>query len=158
MKIIAFSDTHRRYDRVDKLFEKTHLYADLYVFLGDGIDDIENVSYLYPNKKIKAVAGNCDFSSMEKLVDVIDCGEHKLFITHGHVQRVKWSLDELWSSAKQNGCDLALFGHTHEKHCEYRDGIYLVNPGSLGKPQYGDPSYASIDLLPSGILVNHCLL
>ncbi len=157
MKIIAFSDSHRHYDRVHTLFDKTHLYADLYVFLGDGLDDLENMLYVYPEKKIKAVAGNCDFGHMEKLVDIIDCGNgHKALITHGHIQRVKWSLDELYRTAKDNGCDIALFGHTHEKKCQYRDGIYLVNPGSLGNPHDGgEPSYAVIDLLPNGILVNH---
>ncbi len=155
MTVVAFSDTHRHYDRVHTLFEKTHLNTDLYIFLGDGVDDLEHMLYLYPNKKIRAVAGNCDFASMEKLTDVVDCGGHRLYITHGHVQRVKYGLDELYLNAKRNSCDLALFGHTHERCCEYRDGVYLVNPGSLGKPTYGEPSYAVIQLLKEGILVKH---
>ncbi len=157
MTVVAFSDSHRRYDRVHELFEKTHRTADLYIFLGDGISDIEDMLYLYPEKKILAVAGNCDYGSMEKFVGVTEGDRgHRIFYSHGHIQRVKWSLDELHRAAKENCCDLALFGHTHIKHCEYRDGIYLVNPGSLGNPHDGgQPSYAVIQLLREGILVNH---
>ncbi len=157
MTVIAFSDSHRHYDRVHELFEKTHRTADLYIFCGDGVDDLEDMVYLYPDKKIKMVAGNCDFGTMEKLADAVECDHgHKILFTHGHVQRVKWSLDELHMTAKQNGCDLAIFGHTHNRHCEYRDGIWLVNPGSIANPHDGlAPCYAVIQLLREGILVNH---
>lgn len=155
MKIIAFSDTHRRFERVEKLFEKTHLYADIFCFAGDGLDDVENMFYLYPTKPIHQVAGNCDWGAMEKFIDVFEVEGHKILLTHGHLQNAKYGPDGLLRSARDNGCDLVIFGHTHEKLCEYHDGIYLVNPGSLGHPHDGVPSYAVIDVSQKGILVSH---
>lgn len=158
MKIIAFSDSHRRSDRVDKLFEKTHLYADLYVFTGDGLDDIENMFYLYPEKKIYAVAGNCDFSSMEPFVREFEASGKKIVITHGHYQHAKFGRSGLEKLARDTKADIVIYGHTHEKKCEYVDGVYYINPGSLGKPNDFDPSYALIEVLPSGVLCTHCTL
>lgn len=156
MKLIVFSDSHRRSDRVHELFERTHHYADMYVFCGDGLDDVENMFYLYHDKPIVQVAGNCDYNSFEKLTRTVEAAGHKIFVTHGHFYYVKDGLDRLYDTAKQNGCDVVLFGHTHQRYCEYRDGIYLVNPGSLGKQRYGEQiSYCVVDLSEKGVLVSH---
>lgn len=158
MKIIALSDSHRRSDRVDKLFEKTHLYADLYVFTGDGLDDIENMFYIYPEKKILCVSGNCDFAAREPFVaQTALCGKN-IVITHGHIQRAKSGLAGLKRLAADTGADIVIFGHTHEKTCTYEDGIYYINPGSLGAPHDGVPSYAVIDVSEKGVLCSHVAL
>ena len=108
-------------------------------------------------------SGDCAF------IDVGDYGERLkaflknkgieklryILLTHGHLQNAKYGPDGLLRSARDNGCDLVIFGHTHEKLCEYHDGIYLVNPGSLGHPHDGVPSYAVIDVSQKGILVSH---
>ncbi len=158
MKIIAFSDSHRRSDRVDKLFEKTHLYTDLYIFLGDGLSDIENMFYIYPEKKMICVSGNCDFSATEPFVRETVCEGKKIVCTHGHMQRAKFGLSGLENLAKQTGADVVLFGHTHEKKCEYIDGVYYINPGSLGIPHDGVPTYAVIDVSEKGVLCSHVAL
>lgn len=38
------------------------------------------------------------------------------------------SLMTLAYRAKDNGADIALFGHTHEPLCEYAYGVLLLNP------------------------------
>lgn len=35
--------------------------------------------------------------------------------------------------SKANGCDIALFGHTHSTCNKTVDGVLLVNPGSIGR-------------------------
>lgn len=160
MRIIVFSDSHRHYDRVHRLFETTHLSTDLYIFLGDGEGDLELIPTLYPGKEILSAAGNCDFRSMNPLVgETTVCGK-KIVYTHGHMQMVRFGISGLKSLAEQNGADIALFGHTHIRYLNYENGVYYLNPGSLGEPRDGKaPSYAIIDILrDGGILASHAEL
>ena len=158
LKIIAFSDSHRRSDRVDKLFEKTHLYTDLYIFTGDGLNDLENMFYIYPEKNILCVSGNCDVPATEAYVREVMCSGKKVVFTHGHMQHAKFGMGGLVNLAKQTGADVVIFGHTHEKKCTYEDGVYYINPGSLGIPNDGTPSYAVIDISEAGVLCSHVTL
>ena len=156
MRIVAFSDSHRHSQNVHKLFEETHLTTDLYIFLGDGESDLENIVYLYPDKKILSVAGNCDAASLKPQMSTVEVAGKKILFTHGHVQGVDYGMSRLKSVAKQNGADVVLFGHTHERRCDYEDGIYYINPGSIGSPRDGlAPSYAAIDIIPAGVLCTH---
>ena len=56
------------------------------------------------------------------------------------------------AAAKEAGADVLLFGHTHRPHEEYlsEEGLYLCNPGSIGRPSSGDPSFSILDILPNG--------
>ena len=159
MRIIAFSDSHRHSRNVHKLFEQTQLTTDLYIFLGDGEGDLDDIRSLYPNKRIVSVAGNCDFASMEPFVGAVTVEGKKIIYTHGHHQGVGFGLGGLKKLAADNGADVVLFGHTHERSCEYEDGVYYINPGSIGKPRDClPPSYAAIDIIPAGVLCTHAEL
>lgn len=159
MRIIAFSDSHRHYNSVHKLFEQTYLSADLYIFLGDGESDIENMHSLYPGKEILSVAGNCDYRSLNPAVGVTEVMGKKIVYTHGHLHLVNYGISNLKKLAEDNSADIVLFGHTHQRICEYENGVYYINPGSLGEPRDGRaPSYAVIDIIPAGILVSHAEL
>ena len=72
-------------------------------------------------------------------------------MTHGHKYGVKYSLEPLLQAAEQQGCKIAVYGHTHLAHEAYRNGIYLLNPGCLCGSR-AKPSYGIIDLTPQGIL------
>lgn len=156
MRIIAFSDSHRHYQNVHKLFETTHLTTDLYIFLGDGENDLDNLIYLYPDKKILSVAGNCDFGSLNPRMGSVEVCGKKILFTHGDHQNVRYGISRLKSLARDNGADVVLYGHTHCRRCDYEDGVYFINPGSIGSPRDGlSPSYAAIDIIPAGVLCTH---
>lgn len=158
MRIIAFSDSHRHAQRVRKLFEETYLTTDLYICLGDTQGDLDGIAQLYPDKRIMSVAGNCDRIG-DPLVGCVEAAGKKIVFCHGHFQQVGYGLSGLISLAKTNGADLVLYGHTHERRCDYIDGVYYINPGSLGQPRDGyGPSYAAIDIIPAGILCTHAEL
>ena len=63
-------------------------------------------------------------------------------------------LEALLAAARRAGADIALFGHTHLVHEEYdpESGIYLFNPGSIGEPREGKPSYGILSLAGENVL------
>ncbi len=71
-------------------------------------------------------------------------GNHRCFITHGHLYLVDVNLDKLIARTKEMECDMVLFGHTHQPVYKTIDGITVVNPGSVSFPRNGDimiPTY-----------------
>lgn len=159
MRIIVFSDSHRHYQNVHRLFEQTHLTTDLYICLGDGEGDLDNIQFLYPDKRIVTVAGNCDYGSLYPLVELVEVENKRIVCTHGHLQHAGFGMGGLKKLASDNNADVVLFGHTHMRKCDYDNGVYYINPGSLGKPRDGlPPSYAAIDVIPAGILCTHAEL
>lgn len=66
---------------------------------------------------------------------------------HGHEHHVHQGLDTLVAVAKQNGCKIALYGHTHLYRTELIDGIYVMNPGSIDSTRdKRPPSYGIITI------------
>ncbi len=128
MKIIVFSDSHGASASVDKL--ACHYKTDM-IFCGDGIHDVEEAEKFNPSVTIYRVYGNCDLGFNMPRFIVIPFGRHRLFCTHGHAFG-NGDKDLIIAEAVKNKCDCALFGHTHCAVSEERNGILLVNPGSLG--------------------------
>lgn len=132
MKILVVSDTHNSVMNVFEAIDK--LKPDYTFHLGDMAADCECIQREFPNINFNAVMGNNDYFGFKRynyqneLFVTID--KVKLFMCHGHTYGVKSGLSELKRIALLKGADIALFGHTHTKMCEYTDGIYLVNPGS----------------------------
>jgi putative phosphoesterase len=138
-KIIIISDVHFGAGSLKKI-EKTILESDYCIFLGDGIGAVLNYKKRLGERLIM-VKGNCDFSTYPEEV-ILEIDGHKILVTHGHNYRVKTGLDNLYYRAKELEADIALFGHTHTPYQESEDGILFVNPGSLGSPRLGEPTYA----------------
>ena len=62
----------------------------------------------------------------------------RVLLTHGHGQGVSFGTEQLARVARQNGCTIALHGHTHIPAWERfgEDNLYL-NPGSVSIPKEG---------------------
>lgn len=150
MRLVVFSDSHRRVSSVLDIFERHKDNADLFIFLGDGNDDVDKALMIYKDIKIERVSGNCDFYSTYPSSKIIDfCGK-KILFTHGHPYYVKHGYSDIEREARSVNADICLFGHTHIPYIEEKDGIHYVNPGSCR-----DSIYAIIDIEPSGILAYH---
>ena len=128
-RIIVISDTHGNPQNVEKLLP---LIAenDYVIHLGDGAADMREVRTLYP-EKVYACAGNCDFFSSLPESGELEVENCKIFFCHGHKYDVKRGVSALAEEAKRRGCDVALFGHTHEACIIEQGGVTLINPGSL---------------------------
>ncbi len=134
---VVISDTHGRrgaIDRVRPLFAENHYI----VHLGDGSADMRPVFQEYPDKTYFC-CGNCDFSGYGREEFVLEAEGVRIFCCHGHRYGVKSGTDRLAARAKELDCGVALYGHTHRAAIEERDGVLLVNPGSLGS--FTEPSY-----------------
>jgi putative phosphoesterase len=97
--------------------------------------------------RIIAVRGNCE-AEVDQMVlafpcmadyNVIPMGSMNVFMSHGHI----YGPDHL-PSLNEN--DIFLSGHTHIPTAVKKNGIYLLNPGSVSLPKEGHPrTYALLD-------------
>ena len=150
MRILVLSDLHRRRSNFEKAVE-AQPDAKHVLFLGDGVDDAEELASFYPDKTFYLLSGNCDFSSKFPSTLRLKLGGVNILATHGHLFNVKTDTSRLFESAKNEDIKIALYGHTHIPKVEYKDGIYLVCPGALGA-SFGNAGYAVIDITDSGIM------
>ncbi len=155
MRIIVFADTHGSTRAVREVFKRNE-DASVFIFLGDGENDLSRMRKAYPEKTILSVAGNCDYSSQSPEAAVYTAEDTKIFFTHGHNWGVKYSVDRLFYKAKEIDASIALFAHTHKRFYEYSDDVHILNPGSAAFPRDGKPPcFAFIDITPKGIMCAH---
>lgn len=128
-KLIIISDSHGNPKGVADLLP---LIAenDYLIHLGDGAADVREARGLYP-EKVYACSGNCDFFSPIPEDGEIEVEGVRIYFCHGHRYGVKSGLSALAQEAKKRGCDVALYGHTHQAKITELDGVTLINPGSL---------------------------
>ncbi len=136
-KIVVISDTHanrRGIDGLDGIFGE----CDMIIHLGDTSSDGSYIRSKFPGKT-RLINGNCDAVKLGEDEDVIEIEGVRIFACHGHLYSVKNTLFKLAGRAKQLGCKIALYGHTHRAREDEIDGVTLINPGSLTR--YGANSY-----------------
>ena len=153
MRIVVFSDSHRDFFALKKAVD-AQPGASLFLHLGDHIRDMEDLQDCYPEKAILGVPGNCDFGSDAPVTRAFEEAGIPIAMTHGHTLGVKGSLEPLKKWARQEEARIVLFGHTHIPLSAYEDGLYILNPGSIGHPRDGRPTYAIIDIVSNGIVTN----
>ena len=154
MRIVVFSDSHGNFDTLCcvVLLEPE---AEVFLHLGDGESEVDDLRTLYPQKRILFVRGNCDLGSIAKDEELITVADKRIFFTHGHAYGVKREPTKLISRGNSLGADIVCFGHTHSPLSARVGQLYLLNPGSVESPRTGSqPTYATIDIDPGGIVVN----
>lgn len=142
MKILILSDTHGELSASQRIIQREK--PDHVIHLGDCIRDAEELSNLFPVLPICKIPGNNDFFSDEPKEKVILLGGTRLFLCHGHTTGVKNGLDVQLAKAVRQHCTVSLFGHTHSPFLEERDGVLLLNPGSVTYRE----SYGILTLFP----------
>lgn len=168
MKILVISDTHKNKDRLKRVLEM-HRDADAVIHLGDGYADFAGLDL--GGIPLYRVRGNCDeeSDSFGTLSDeeLIELGGIKIMMVHGHRHGVKFGLAKVASDAASKGADVLFYGHTHVPREVYlgkgeRAGVKLLqkplwifNPGSLGSPREGMPSFGLLTVRDGQILLSH---
>lgn len=140
MKIVIVSDSHGKSDILYDLLEEHH---DAEYFLHCG--DIELSEDMFP--MYQTVRGNNDVFTHYPLEMVVEVPGHRIYMTHGHILNVWNRHDHLVEKAKEHGCDIACYGHSHISVIEKHDDVFIINPGSLWRSRDGKgPSYAILTI------------
>lgn len=160
-KMLVVSDIHGALDGAEILLDALNVHhPSLLLCLGDILyhgprNDLPS-SYA-PKKVIEimnglevpliAVRGNCE-AEVDQMVlnfpvtsdyNIVPWGNRLIFMSHGHV----YGPNKL---PKMKEGDIFLSGHTHIPVCEKKDGVYLLNPGSVSLPKNSHPcSYGLFD-------------
>ena len=74
-----------------------------------------------------------DYDLDDALLDqkVIQIGEFKIGIIHGHQVLPAGDIDSLSNIQRQLGCNILLSGYTHELSIKVKDNVLFINPGSI---------------------------
>ena len=151
MRILVLSDTHGDYRSMMEAVQQQPT-AEMIIHCGDGKSQVEDLEHAFPDKKIVAVRGNCDWSCNLPDTQTIEAAGKTIFVTHGHLFQVKFTPYQLICAAQEADAGIVCFGHTHCAMNEYYEGLYMLNPGSCHG--YG-ASYGYIDITPNGDVVTN---
>lgn len=118
IKILVLSDSHGDGDTVLKIVEKHYDEIEGLIFLGDGAEEIVELSYIYPNLPIYAVTGNNDRIQRGgrvsfPLEQVIEIAGRRIYLTHGHIADYRDVAEAVIARARSEGASIALHGHLH---------------------------------------------
>ena len=155
MKILLVSDTHGKTDNLEKLLQTYEAEVSLVCHMGDYGSDLRKFESRYSTLRLAAVNGNTDFSFHGQTEQIIELGQFagkklRLLITHGHKFGVKKNYNRLINYAKEMEVHAVFFGHTHEGCNFTRDGIFFMNPGSLGFGREGESTYGLVHVTDNG--------
>ena len=161
MDFLIVSDTHGRADRLAEVLARSR--ADGLLFLGDGLRDLSVVPDAFT---LRTVRGNCDFFGLnehpEERLEVF--GATRILMMHGHRYGVKSGLGAALVAAVAREADVLLYGHTHRPEITHfaagdvvggeilQKPLIVLNPGSLGQPPDGKPTFGTLTVRANGIL------
>lgn len=151
MKILVLSDSHSSLYFMREAIRIVR--PDAVIHLGDYYDDAKVIQEENPGIPCHIVPGNCDQYRCSDLLPrtlcYCICGV-KMYMTHGHIHRVKMSLYSLLLDARKSGAQIVLYGHTHCSDChQEEDGLWVLNPGSCG---HAGGSVGMIEVVEGNIL------
>jgi hypothetical protein len=157
MKLMFISDIHGSLFWLERALEKVEEeQPDSLVIVGDflyhgprnplpkGYDPqgVANKLNEYNKKKpITAVRGNCDAEVDQMLLQFPMMGDYvmllhegrRIYVTHGH----GFSIENLPALSEK---DIFIQGHTHLPVADVKEGVYVLNPGSISLPKENNPN------------------
>lgn len=153
MRVLIVSDTHGKHNGLDRAIEAAGEF-DMFIHLGDVEGGEAYLDAVIPCEK-HIVRGNNDFFSDLPREEEFYIGRYKAFITHGHSYYVSLNTEYIREEGEARRADLVMFGHTHKPYFEQRDGMAVLNPGSIAYPrQEGRKgSYMILEIDADGELV-----
>lgn len=142
MKVLIVSDTHGSDTNLERAVARETPF-DMMVHCGD-VEGREIFIQALADGPCCIVAGNNDFFSDLPREEEIYLDGNKVLVTHGHYYGVSMDLQGVVEEARARDCQAVFFGHIHKPVIQKRNGILVVNPGSLAYPrqQGRKPSYA----------------
>jgi len=134
VRIAVIADTH---DRLPDHVLADVLTADEIWHLGDVVSPETLKPLEQSGKPLRVVRGNNDWCRDWPEEITLDCGGIRFRLIHIEPRRPA-------------ECDVILHGHTHIPRDEVVNGVRILNPGTIGKPNKGaPPTYAWLDVDPA---------
>lgn len=146
MKVLIVSDTHGRDTKLGEAVLKESPF-DYLIHCGD-VEGREFFIEALAECPCTIVSGNNDFFSDLPREEEIELAGRRILVTHGHYYGVSMDVYGVVDEARSRGCEIVMFGHTHKPMAEQRNGIWVINPGSLSYPRQEGrmPSYAVMEI------------
>lgn len=111
MKIIIMSDNHGQKMALQKVFEHYQSEPEVqFIHCGDSEFPYEDAVF----QECLRVTGNCDYDTNYPEVAVLEAKGIRFLVTHGHMQAVNSGVYRLAKYAKEQGAQVAFYGHTHK--------------------------------------------
>lgn len=149
MKILVMSDTHGNIENAKIVLERVMpLGVTTVLHCGDYVSDARLLQKFYPQITVYSVYGNCDVGFGGEYSSVVTVEGVSIYMSHGHKYGVKWGdYDEVMIDALAHETRVAVCGHSHEAYLERKQGVLIMNPGSLTLPRDSKyPSYGILEL------------
>ncbi len=146
MKVLIVSDTHRHNDNLAIALEKAGK-IDMLIHCGDAEGTEEHIRELI-NCPMCIVAGNNDFFTRLQNEAFFELEGHRVMVTHGHYHHVSVGVEHLVRDALIKGADIVIYGHTHRPMMEIKNGVVVLNPGSISYPRQDGriPTYIIMEI------------
>ena len=146
MKVLIVSDTHGKDEKLEEAVMRETPF-DYLIHCGD-VEGREVFIEALAECPCTIVSGNNDFFSDLQREEEIELAGHRILVTHGHYYGVSMDIYGLVDEAKSRNVQIVMFGHTHKPVAEVRDGVLVINPGSLSYPRQEGrkPSYAVMEI------------
>ncbi len=139
VKVVVMSDSHGYNNRIDAVLAMES-DADVFLHCGDYCSEIGG----YHN--IHFVQGNNDYDEVSS-AKIINVQGTRIYMMHSHQLSFFHREEKMVKLAKEKGCTIFCYGHTHLPHYSVEDGIHIINPGSLYHNRDGsDLSYVVIHI------------
>ena len=152
MKVLVVSDTHGSLRNLERAVEAEAPF-DLVIHCGD-VEGQERSVESICHAASWIVAGNNDFFGKLPKELTFMVGGHKAFLTHGHTYHIGYEPERVIAAARSRGCSLLFVGHTHVPQLYEKEGVLVMNPGSLTYPRQRNrlPSYGVLEISADGKL------
>ncbi len=124
------SDSHGYISSMERAVEA--IKPNYILHLGDCVRDADKLSQLYPGIPLIGVPGNCDYAPEMEAEKLIELGGVRILMMHGHTRGVKSTILSAVYAAREATADVLLFGHTHEPLVDNDNGLWILNPGTIG--------------------------
>lgn len=147
MKVLVMSDTHGNIENAKRVLDQLiPLGVKAVLHCGDYVSDARLIEKCYPQIEVYSVYGNCDVGFGGAYSQVVTLEGLSIYMSHGHKYGVKWGdYEEVAIDAVAHEATVAVCGHSHEAYLTKKQGVLIMNPGSLTLPR--DSKYPSYGIL-----------
>jgi len=155
MKLGILADTHinELNENFTNLIKDCFKDVELIIHAGDFTSSAV-YEFLKSYRDFIGVFGNVDSPDIQNVLhekEVVEASGYRIGIYHGHGNKGT-SAGRAYHEFTEDKIDIIVFGHSHQPLIQTKNGILMINPGSLtNKRKEKRFSYVILELLPDKI-------